>query len=200
MPALKQETAVQRRAHLLDAGMRCFARNGYKGTTMRDIAREAGVTTGAIYAHFKGKEELLTSLAQRFTAERSEAFESSAPEVPAPRALEETLMSLTDYLDTERAEDSLRTDIVMLSEALNDPVLNGHLVATDLQHISAYEKILKRNKKWRRGVTAKTLAEVVTGAVYGLLILRAYHTAIDRKKYIRCLGALVEAASTPPCS
>lgn len=200
MPALKQETAAQRRAHLLDAGMRCFARNGYKGTTMRDIAREAGVTTGAIYAHFKGKEELLTSLAQKFTAERNEAFESSAPDVPAPRALEDTLLLLTDYLDTELAEESLRSDIIMLSEALHDPLLKEHLVATDLQHISAYERILKRNKKWRRGVNAKTLAEVITGAVYGLLILRGYHKDIDRKKYIRCLRALAETATTPSCT
>jgi AcrR family transcriptional regulator len=198
MPALTQETAARRRAHLLDAGMWCFARNGYKGTTMRDIAREAGVTTGAIYAHFRGKEDLLTSLAQRFEAERNEAFEQSDPEVPAPRALAETLLSLTDYLDTERAEELLRSDIVMLAEALNDPVLSDHMVATDLQHISAYERILKRSKGWRRGVNAKTLAKVVTGAVYGLLILRAYHTDIDRKKYIRCLRALVETATAPP--
>lgn len=197
MPALKQETAAQRRAHLLDAGMRCFAHNGYKGTTMRDIAREAGVTTGAIYAHFKGKEDLLTSLAQKFEAERSEAFDCSAAEVAAPQALAETLMSLTDYLDSDSADDSLRSDIVMLAEALNDPVLKGHMVAADRQHIGAYLRILKRSSGWRRGVNAKTLAEVVTGAVYGLLILRAYHTDIDRRKYIRCLRKLTEYATTP---
>jgi len=197
MPALKQETAAKRRAHILDAGMRCFARNGYKGTTMRDIAREAGVTTGAIYSHFNGKEELLTSLAQKFATEREEAFESSTPEMQAPRALEETLMLLTEYLDTERAEEFLRSDIVMLSEALNDPVLQDFMVATDLQHISAFERMLKHSKGWRRGVNPKTLAKVVTGAVYGLLILSAYHNDIDRKKYIRCLRALAEAATTP---
>lgn len=120
--------------------------------------------------------------------------------MPAPRALEETLLSLTDYLDKERVEELLRSDIVMLAEALNDSVLRGHLVATDRQHIKAYERILKRNKGWRRGVNAKTLAKVVTGAVYGLLILRAYHIEIDRKKYIRCLRALTEAATTPSCT
>ncbi len=105
-------------------------------------------------------------------------------------------MSLTDYLDTEQAEELLRSDIVMLAEALNDPVLRDHLVSTDRQHIGAYERILKRQKGWRKGINTKTLAKVVTGAVYGMLILRAYHTDIDRKKYIRCLRALVEAAST----
>jgi len=37
----------------------CFSRHGYQGTTIDRIARAAGVTKGALYYHFKDKEELL---------------------------------------------------------------------------------------------------------------------------------------------
>lgn len=47
------------RDRLLDAAARVFVEAGYDGTRVVDIAREAGVTTGAIYAHFRDKADLL---------------------------------------------------------------------------------------------------------------------------------------------
>ena len=41
------------------AAIECFARLGYQGTTIERIARDAGVTKGAVYYHFRDKEELL---------------------------------------------------------------------------------------------------------------------------------------------
>lgn len=37
----------------------CFARLGFQGTTIERIAREAGVTKGAVYYHFRDKDDLL---------------------------------------------------------------------------------------------------------------------------------------------
>ena len=36
-----------------------FAKQGYVDTSMRDIAQRAGLTTGALYGHFRGKADLL---------------------------------------------------------------------------------------------------------------------------------------------
>src|SRR5258705_13501791 len=47
------------RKHLLAAAIDCFARFGYQGTSIDRIARHAGVTKGALYYHFRDKEELL---------------------------------------------------------------------------------------------------------------------------------------------
>lgn len=43
----------------MTAAIDCFAIQGYQGTTIDRIARAAGVTKGAVYYHFKDKEELL---------------------------------------------------------------------------------------------------------------------------------------------
>ncbi|CAG0969002.1 HTH-type transcriptional regulator AcrR [Myxococcaceae bacterium] len=54
------------RDRLLDAAARVFMESGYDGARVVDIAREAGVTTGAIYAHFRDKADLLVkTLAER---------------------------------------------------------------------------------------------------------------------------------------
>lgn len=47
---------------LLDAALRLFARNGFAGTSIRDIAAEAGLTSAALYSHFPSKEHLLAEL------------------------------------------------------------------------------------------------------------------------------------------
>jgi len=43
----------------MTAAIDCFARLGYQGTSIDRIARAAGVTKGAVYYHFRDKEELL---------------------------------------------------------------------------------------------------------------------------------------------
>ena len=47
------------REGLMATAIDCFARYGYAGTSIDRIARAAGVTKGALYYHFRDKEELL---------------------------------------------------------------------------------------------------------------------------------------------
>src|SRR5262245_5594566 len=47
------------RIRLLDAAARVFARQGYAGTKIMDIVREAGLSTGAVYGRFRSKNDLL---------------------------------------------------------------------------------------------------------------------------------------------
>jgi AcrR family transcriptional regulator len=47
------------RGRLLAAAARVFARQGYEGTKISDIVREAGLSTGAIYGRFRSKSDLL---------------------------------------------------------------------------------------------------------------------------------------------
>lgn len=52
-------TAEDTRRELLDATMRVLLERGYEGTRISEVARVAGVTSGAIYNHFASKAELL---------------------------------------------------------------------------------------------------------------------------------------------
>lgn len=57
-PVEAQESTKER---LLDAAIAVFRERGYDGTGVQEIARRAGLTTGAIYGHFRGKADLLFS-------------------------------------------------------------------------------------------------------------------------------------------
>lgn len=74
---------------LLDAAAAVIARDGFRGARLADVAREAGLTTGAIYSNFRDKEELFLAafdrvqqLSQNLAAdsESLEALIASAPE------------------------------------------------------------------------------------------------------------------------
>src|SRR5207248_5924493 len=75
------------RKPLMAAAIDCFARLGYQGTTIDRIARDAGVTKGAVYYHFRDKEELLFEAVK----DRIGGFEQHVLEkvkvTPAPDAL-----------------------------------------------------------------------------------------------------------------
>lgn len=49
---------------ILDASLRLFSSRGFARTTVRDIAREAGITDAAIYYHFDSKRDVLEALAE----------------------------------------------------------------------------------------------------------------------------------------
>ena len=49
---------------IVESGKRLFLQNGYERTNLREVCKEAGVTTGSFYRHFESKEALFTFLVQ----------------------------------------------------------------------------------------------------------------------------------------
>jgi AcrR family transcriptional regulator len=84
----RAEQSAANRAALLDAARRVFLRAGYHGTTVDAVAREAGLTIGALYSRFEGKADLFLALLEERMAERARQF-ASVPRHPdadwAPR-------------------------------------------------------------------------------------------------------------------
>lgn len=50
---------------ILEAALELFAENGYLGASMSDIANRLGITKGALYKHYTGKQEILDSIVER---------------------------------------------------------------------------------------------------------------------------------------
>lgn len=55
----QSERSAQSKDKLIDTALELFSREGYTGTTVKSIAKAAGVTDGLIYHYFSSKEELL---------------------------------------------------------------------------------------------------------------------------------------------
>src|SRR4051812_4970750 len=76
--AAERWTQERRRQHtrdlLLDAAEQVFAKRGFEGASLEEIAETAGYTRGAIYKHFGGKEELFLEANTRFNERYVQAF------------------------------------------------------------------------------------------------------------------------------
>jgi AcrR family transcriptional regulator len=60
--ARPQAAAADKRRLILDAAVRVFARRGFNGCRVSDIADEAGVAYGLVYHYFRSKDEVLDTL------------------------------------------------------------------------------------------------------------------------------------------
>lgn len=58
----KQADPSERKQQIMDTFIRCLQKKSYFETTIRDIAKEAGVAPGLIYYYFESKEELLLAV------------------------------------------------------------------------------------------------------------------------------------------
>ena len=63
MPRITAERRAANRSQIVAAARRCFSRDGFHQTSMPDIAAEAGVSVGAPYRYFAGKEEIILEIA-----------------------------------------------------------------------------------------------------------------------------------------
>jgi AcrR family transcriptional regulator len=74
----RAEAKARTRGQLLDAAARVFARRGYAGASVEEIAESAGYSTGALYSNFDSKEQLFLEL---MSAKRSRGIARQAAKV-----------------------------------------------------------------------------------------------------------------------
>jgi AcrR family transcriptional regulator len=98
----QQKKSEKSRSAILDAALTLFSHQGYRGTSIRDIAGKAGISTGNVYHHFPDKETIFETLLSQYW----KAIES--PDFPFNRALASG--SFPDNLEklAEAAEQSVR--------------------------------------------------------------------------------------------
>jgi AcrR family transcriptional regulator len=66
------------REKILTAATALFAERGYEGATIRDIAREAGMSTGAVFASFTDKSDLFAEIAEQVQADLHHTLRAAA--------------------------------------------------------------------------------------------------------------------------
>ncbi|MDQ0983170.1 TetR/AcrR family transcriptional regulator [Streptomyces sp. V2I9] len=84
MARVSQEHLDARRRQILDGAARCFARNGFHGTSMQDVLKEVGLSAGAVYRYFPGKDDIIAAITEETFGVIRGAFEEAARMTPPP--------------------------------------------------------------------------------------------------------------------
>jgi AcrR family transcriptional regulator len=123
MPRLSPVRLQARKDQILQSALACFARKGVHPTTMRDICKEAGLSLGGVYAHFKGKQEIVEEVF-KFWARSSADFFADSKATPDPAADAQALArkAFASFEEGDR-ERQLRISLTMDGEAAIDPAI-----------------------------------------------------------------------------
>ncbi len=98
----RQEYSASTKRALVDAALERFAVHGYAGTSLDEIVAEARVTKGALYHHFKGKQDLFEAAFMDVEERASAQIRSSIRTIADP--WEKALTGLREFLAVTRTE------------------------------------------------------------------------------------------------
>ena len=134
MPRLTDATKAARRAQIIEAAVSCFLEKGYTNTSMSDIIKASGLSSGSIYSHFSGKEDILVSTINE-RLENVKNLYAALPEGAGPQDILEIIY--TNQMVNENFSAMLRIRLESLhapeiARATADiiPLLQGIIVKT----------------------------------------------------------------------
>ncbi len=156
------------RADLKETAIDCFARFGYQGTSIDRIAREAGVTKGAIYYHYKDKGDLLAAAVADRVADFEERVQRACEGLSAEEALRRVVAVCVEHAISN---DRPRFAIKLMVEAIdtNDPLLEA--MRGMMRRFRAFLRNIVRaaqeEGRFRVDADADLVAGTITSAVIG---------------------------------
>jgi TetR/AcrR family fatty acid metabolism transcriptional regulator len=156
-----------KRRTILEAAVRVFARSGYHGARVGDIAREAGVAHGLLYHYFASKEQVLHTIFRENWAELLVRFRAvAASDEPAEQKMEGIAKIL---LRTWRNDPDLVT--VMVREVARSPQLQAE-VEEVREVFRIVQRIVEQGQAagtFRRDVDPRLASWIVYGGLEELL-------------------------------
>ena len=159
MPKVSAQYRDERRAHILAAARRCFVRDGFHQTSMQDLVREAGMSSGAVYRYFASKDAMIVAIAEENLDQIVAIVQES---VQHGADLGGALAAALEFVSARHAEDGFAAiALVVWSEALR----NSALAARLQESFDAAGRSTRRDRKSRRadsdGAGSRRLSEDV---------------------------------------
>lgn len=176
MPRVTPEHTAARRQQILDAAHACFLRDGFHQTSMADIQRESGLSAGAIYLYFKGKDEIVLGLARQIL----EMVATMFPDEPVVDGDLVTLPALvTGFLVRAERVDRERhlfpVAIQIWAEAIGNPRMREELIQSlDVLRSRVEYLIVACQERGivRADVSASAIALALIGIGQGFIVQR----------------------------
>lgn len=114
------------KTRILDEALVSFAANGYKGTNLRDLAAQLGLSKSALYRHFDSKEAIWNAVIDTMEAYYNEGLASAESTAEAPKSCQELLAMTMRMIDfTIHDPRVILTRRILLVEQFRDERIRG---------------------------------------------------------------------------
>ncbi len=157
--------------------LRLFSKKGFKGTTIKDIARRVGITEGAIYRHFTSKDEIVNYLIAKISNDINLLIRE---EVLTQRDIKSRISKLIEVLINYAFENPDAFRFLTVYHILRHNGNNGRLPGNLL--INMFREAYK---KGQISVTPEVALSIIVGSIERLFILWEMNMlTIPRKKLV----------------
>jgi TetR/AcrR family fatty acid metabolism transcriptional regulator len=168
-----------KRAMILRAATRVFARNGYFNSKVADIARSAKVADGTVYLYFKSKEEILHSIFDQNMAEAIAAGRKLIENLDDPREMLRRIAKL--HLERLGADRDLAV-VFQVELRGSTKFMEEFSAAGFAEHLALLRRTFEEGQ--RVGVFRKELnATVAAKILFGALDEMATNWIISKRNY-----------------
>ncbi|NBC29374.1 MAG: TetR family transcriptional regulator [Spirochaetes bacterium] len=193
----REERKAQTRARLIESAQELFARHGYEGTSIDQVATDAGYTRGAFYANFANKEALMQELISRGFEGDLRGIVSMGTAAQAKRSIDE-IAGLYAQLARSFYEEPSNT-LWMLEfqlAAVRHPELRGAYTEQFSRLRAAVRDIILQifdDRKPSRKKDAARFADVFIAVLSGVSLIKILDPEeIDESIFADTFRALVE--------
>jgi len=181
-PSFNQRVRALREEEIMAAGARVFASQGCFACKVEDVALQAGVAKGSIYAHFPSKEQMLRAVLERLEAQLLAEYERRSRDPSSATAASALLVLVAEILlELEREHESHSQSLLRrLRCSLESSGQNRNAERLETLVRSVMEEGL-RSGLLKHTLPAATLAELFVEMATGRPFRKISHSAGCRR-------------------
>jgi TetR/AcrR family transcriptional regulator, transcriptional repressor of aconitase len=196
MPKITDERRAARRQQILDAARACLQDHGLEAVSMEMIIACSGLSTGAVYGYFKGKDEIINAVISDGTAAmgRQLAPILTSPGPPPAGLMEQLLAAIAGFgRDKHGGTDRLLVSLHGWSHSQSDPALKAPTCAA---YRGQRELLAGLARRWQAAGTLDpaadpaAIASLLQSIVLGFAAQRALAGDADPHAHAAALQAL----------
>jgi AcrR family transcriptional regulator len=205
MPRITDERRKARREQVLEAARACLQEHGLEAVSMEMIIARSGLSTGAVYGYFKGKDDIISAVVTEGTAAMGRQLVPilKDPEPrPLPELMEQLLRTIADFgQDKHDGIDRLLVSLHGWSHSQSDPALQA---TTRAAYRSQRELLADTVRRWQAAGTLdpaadpEGVAQLLQSIILGFAAQRALAGDADVQAHASALQALSPRSAASP--
>ncbi|MGC2485023.1 MAG: TetR/AcrR family transcriptional regulator [Acidimicrobiales bacterium] len=199
MPRISDEQREVRRSQILEAARACVLEHGLEAVSMEMIVARSGLSTGAVYGYFRGKDDIINAVVSEGTAqlgrELSPILTNPTPPAP-PEFLESLLRTIVEFSTRERGADRLLVSIHGWSHSQSNPTLKASTRSDYRRLRTAFTHVARRWQDTgvlRPSADTAGVAELLMSLTLGFVAQRALIGTASIRAHVCALAALCDS-------
>jgi TetR/AcrR family transcriptional regulator, transcriptional repressor of aconitase len=205
MPRITDERREARREQILEAARACLQEHGLEAVSMEMIIARSGLSTGAVYGYFKGKDEIINAVivdGTRAMAEDLAPILMNPDPPPLPEFVSQVLRTVVSFGQHKKGGiDRLQVSLHGWSHSQSDPQLKA---AARVGYGGLRELFKDAVRRWQEAgkidvaVDPEAVAQLLTSITLGFVAQRTLAGSADVAAHVSALEALTHLSDREP--